>query len=64
MNNQQTRKSVKKNNGSTDQLMSGNSDFGSLTDREVKLTDNDLEITDKNLEEVVGGFVGFFTPHA
>lgn len=65
MNTQQTRNSIKKNDGSLDQLVSENADFESLTDQELKLTDDDLELTDEKLEELpAGGFSGFFTPHA
>ncbi|AOX00500.1 hypothetical protein BJP34_14475 [Moorena producens PAL-8-15-08-1] len=66
MNTQQINNSLKKNNGSTDQLVSDKAGFKSLRDQELKLNDDDLELTDDNLEEVVGGFmpVGFFTPSA
>ncbi|NEQ86356.1 MAG: hypothetical protein F6K26_41690 [Moorea sp. SIO2I5] len=52
---------MKKNNGSTDQLVSENADLRSLTDQEIKLTDDDLELTDEKLEEAVGGY---FNPSA
>ncbi|NEO78950.1 hypothetical protein [Moorena sp. SIO4G3] len=66
MNTQQIKNSLKKNNCSTDQLVSDNAGFRSLTDQELKVTDDDFELTDDNLEEVVGGFrpVGFFSPSA
>ena len=69
MNTQQIKNSLKKNNGSVEQLVSENADLRSLTNQELKLTDDDLELTDDNLEEVVGGFFGsfgvkFFTPSA
>ncbi|NEO11980.1 MULTISPECIES: hypothetical protein [unclassified Moorena] len=63
MNTEATNNSLKKNNDSTDQLVSENSDFESLTDQENKLTDGDLELTDDNLEEAVGG-IRFFVPSA
>ncbi|NEO78951.1 hypothetical protein [Moorena sp. SIO4G3] len=55
---------MKKNNGSTDQLVSENSDFESLTDQEIQLTDDDLELSDDNLEEAVGGRFLYFSPSA
>ncbi len=63
MNTQKTNNSMKKNNESTDQLVSENADLRSLTDQENKLTDDDLELTDDNLEEAVGG-IRFFVPSA
>ncbi|NEO73604.1 hypothetical protein [Moorena sp. SIO3H5] len=65
MNNQKNKNSLKKNDGSTDQLVSENTDFESQTDQELKLTDDNLELTDENLEEVAaGGFLGFFNESA
>ncbi|NEQ81615.1 MAG: hypothetical protein F6K26_15565 [Moorea sp. SIO2I5] len=63
MNTQQTKNSLKKNDGSIDQLVSENADFESLTDQELKLTDDDIELTDEKLEEVpAGGLLGFINP--
>ncbi|NEO11979.1 hypothetical protein [Moorena sp. SIO3F7] len=61
MNTEQTKNSMNKNNGSTDQLVSENADLRTLTDQEIKLTDDDLELTDEKLEEAVGGY---FNPPA
>jgi len=63
MNTQQTKNSLKKNDGSLDQLVSENADLESLTDQELKLTDDDIELTDEKLEEVAaGGFLTFINP--
>ncbi len=64
MNTEKNKNSMKKNNGSTDQLVSENADFESLTDQEKQLTDDDLELTDDNLEKVVGGGFLYFSPSA